>query len=228
MAILCRLRELFTRINCIIGGMLTVPGDWTNCKETNEGRPKIILSFCRIPSAQWLNRLETSKNNWQISPKIPTILILSTINSKVECSIFYQRTLRMIVSAPALCTGDQATAGGCWCPEAGSGCWVSDVQPGLETRGRPKQPPRPHPRLATLRLETLWRLGSGGWCLASSHYLHPPASANERTGLGSRDLAWPIRGQCLTVCIIPAVGDQLSSPDGTQLHGRGQRLGLGE
>ena len=24
--------------------------------------PKIILSLCRIPTAQWLNRLETSKN----------------------------------------------------------------------------------------------------------------------------------------------------------------------
>ena len=96
------------------------------------------MSFCRIPTAQWLNRLETSKNKLTDFPQIPTILILSTINSKVDCFIFYQRTLRMIVSAPALCTGGQATAGGCWCPEAGSGCRVSDVQPGLETRGRPK------------------------------------------------------------------------------------------
>ena len=106
---------------------------------------------------------------------------------------------------------DQVTAGGCWCPEAGSGCWiqwVSDVQwpqsglaeagpslvqglhipaPDLETRDRPME----------------WRLGSRGWCLASSHYLHPPASTNQRPGLGSRDLSGPIRGQSLvTVCII--------------------------
>ena len=228
MAILCRLRELFTRINCIIGGMLTVPGDWTNCKETNEGRPKIILSFCRIPSAQWLNRLETSKNKLTDFPQ--NTHNFNPFYNQLKGGMFYFLSEDIEDDRVSSCTGDQATAGGCWCPEAGSGCWVSDVQPGLETRGRPKQPPRPHPRLATLRLETgpVWRLGSGGWCLASSHYLHPPASANERTGLGSRDLAWPIRGQCLTVCIIPAVGDQLSSPDGTQLHGRGQRLGLGE
>ena len=209
--------------------MLTVPGDWTNCKETNEGRPKIILSFCRIPTAQWLNRLETSKNKLTDSPKIPTILILSTNNSKGDCFIFLSEDIED--DRVSSCTVH------CWTKpqlEAGSGSGkrmldVSDVQPRSGDQRPPQAASKASSQLPTLRLETVktgqWRLVSGLQSLSASSSLD---QWEDRTGVTWS--GWtnqrPVSGHCLH---HPGSGEiSWSSPDGTQLHGRGQRLGLGE
>ena len=135
------------------------------------------MSFCRIPTAQWLNRLETSKNKLTDSPKIPTILILSTNNSKGDCFIFYQRTLRMIVSARALCTAGPSHS---WrLVVSGSGkrmLDVSDVQPRSGDQRPPQAASKASSQLPTLSLETVKtgqrRLVSGLQSLSASSSLN--------------------------------------------------------
>ena len=103
---------------------------------------------------------------------------------------------------------------------------MSDVQPGLETRGRPK----PQGLILAPDLETGdcedWAAEAGVWPPVTICILQPRPMRGQDWG----HVIWLDQSEASVSLSASSRqwGDQLSSPDGTQLHGRGQRLGLGE